>query len=364
MPFRRGLNLKLTGTLLHMDNRETQSSFPFGQLLMVGLPGPGLDEVARGLVMDLRVGGIILFARNIEDPGQVWQLTHDLQGLAREAGSPPLLIALDQEGGPVQRLKAPFTLIPAARDLGLNATPEEVEYLSRQVARELALVGVNMNLAPVLDVPRSPACPQWHRAYSSDPEKAGRYALSAIRGYLSGGVIPVAKHFPGLGDTMADSHKVLPEAFSNDAQREADLLPFRQAVAAGVPAVMTAHLHVPRWDARPATLSEFALQTWLRRRLGFQGVIITDDLEMGAIAGQMAVDQAAREALAAGADLLLICNDWEGARGAARLLAAETGLAGRARESGARLLRLRQSLPGSGADLKEVRAYFDGAIKK
>ena len=151
----------------------------------------------------------------------------------------------------MQRLKAPFTLIPAARELGTTATPEEVEDLSRRVARELALVGVNVNLAPVLDVPRSPACPQWHRAYSSDPERAARFALAAIRGYLAGGVIPVAKHFPGLGDTMADSHQVLPRALSGDAKREADLLPFREAVAAGVPMVMTAHLMVPEWDDRP-----------------------------------------------------------------------------------------------------------------
>ena len=117
--------------------------------------------------------------------------------------------------------------------------------MSRQVARELALVGINVNLAPVLDVPRGPDCPQWDRAYSSDPERAARFALAAIRGYLAGGVIPVAKHFPGLGDTLADSHQELPLAQSDDPSRETDLLPFREAVAAGAPAVMTAHLLVP-----------------------------------------------------------------------------------------------------------------------
>ena len=325
---------------------------------MVGLPGPEMDRMARELVRDLKVGGIILFARNLEGPEQVWQLTHDLQRAAREAGGPPLLIALDQEGGPVQRLKAPFTIIPAARELGLTATPEEVAALARQVARELALVGINMNLAPVLDVPRSPACPQWHRAYSSDPERAARFALAAIRGYLAGGVIPVAKHFPGLGDTMADSHQVLPVALSNDAKREADLLPFRLAVAAGAPAIMTAHLLVPPWDSRPATLSAVALQDWLRRKLRFPGVIITDDLEMGAIAGQLPVPQAAGEALAAGADLLLICNNWPAVRDTARLLEKDAALAARGRESAARLAQLRRSLPLHGAGLAEVRDYF------
>ncbi|MCL4504334.1 MAG: beta-N-acetylhexosaminidase [Deltaproteobacteria bacterium] len=335
----------------------TEAAF-YGQLLMMGIPGPKLDDVARELVRELKVGGIILFARNLESPEQVRQLTVDLQEQARQAGSLPLLIALDQEGGPVQRLKAPFTLIPAARELGTTATPEEVEDLSRRVARELSLVGINMNLAPVLDVPRSPACPQWQRAYSSDPERAARYALAAIRGYLTGGVIPVAKHFPGLGDTMADSHQVLPTALSADAKREADLLPFRKAAAAEAPAIMTAHLLVPAWDSLPATLSAVALQGWLRQKLGFQGVVITDDLEMGAISGQMPVAQAAAEALSAGADLLLICNNWQAARETARLLAVDARLKTRVRDSAARLERLRRSLPVSTPSLTEVRQYF------
>jgi beta-N-acetylhexosaminidase len=233
-----------------------------------------------------------------------------------------------------------------------------VEYLARQVAAELTLVGLNVNLAPVLDVPRSPACPQWDRAYSSDPERAARFGLAAIRGYLAGGVIPVAKHFPGLGDTLADSHEVLPMAFSSDAGREADLLPFRRAIAAGAPMIMTAHLKVPAWDERPATLSPVALQIWLRRRLGFQGVIITDDLEMGGITSSLPAPQGAQEALAAGADLLLICNDWQAAWETARLLAMDASLAPRGREAAARLDSLRQTLKGESADLQTVRNYF------
>jgi len=343
-----------------MKNFDNPDELPFwGQLLMVGIPGPRMDGVARELVRDLRVGGIILFARNIESPEQVWELTRDLQRQAMAAAGRPLLLAVDQEGGRVQRLKAPFTIIPPARELGTARTPEEVEYLARQVARELALVGINVNLAPVLDVPRSPACPQWDRAYSSDPEWAARYGLAAIRGYLSGGVIPVAKHFPGLGDTMVDSHEVLPRALSNDARREADLLPFRQAVAAGAPMVMTAHLVAPEWDAaHPATLSPVALQEWLRRRLGFGGVIITDDLEMGAIATSLPAPQGAGAALAAGADLLLICQDWQAAWETARLLAGDASLAPRGREAAARLTSLREALPAQGLGLKAVQEYF------
>jgi len=233
-----------------------------------------------------------------------------------------------------------------------------VEHLARQVARELALVGLNVNLAPVLDVPRSPACPQWDRAYSSDPERAARFGVAVIRGCLAGGVIPVAKHFPGLGDTMSDSHEVLPLALAGDVRREADLPPFRQAVEAGVPMVMTAHAQVPEWDDRPATLSAVALQDWLRRRLKFKGVIITDDLEMGAIATKLPTPQGAKEALAAGADLLLICNNWQAAWETARLLAADAALVPRGREAAARLDSLRRALPPPKSELKAVRAYF------
>ncbi|MFA5110006.1 MAG: beta-N-acetylhexosaminidase [Desulfobaccales bacterium] len=342
-----------------MDN-QTEPDHPsfWGQLLMVGIPGPRMDAVARELVRDLRVGGVILFARNIETPEQVWELTRDLQQEALAATGRPLLISVDQEGGRVQRLKAPFTIIPPARELGTTRTPEEVESLARQVARELALVGINVNLAPVVDVPRSPACPQWDRAYSSDPHRSAGFALAAIRGYLSGGVIPVAKHFPGLGDTLADSHQVLPRSLSSDPKREADLLPFREAVAAGVPMVMTAHLLVPSWDDRPATLSEVALQHWLRRQLGFDGVIITDDLEMGGISASRSAPQGAREALAAGADLLLICNNWQAAWDAAALLASEAQLVARGREAAARLNRLRQTLRIESAPLTAVQEYF------
>jgi beta-N-acetylhexosaminidase len=344
---------------LHTDHQvRTDHPSSWGQLIMVGIPGPRVDAVARELVRDLKVGGVILFARNIESPEQVWELTSDLQREALAATGRPLLLAVDQEGGRVQRLKAPFTIIPAARELGITMTPEEVEYLTRQVARELALVGLNVNLAPVLDLPRSPACPQWDRAYSSDPERAARFGMAAIRGYRSGGVIPVAKHFPGLGDTLADSHEILPLALSSDTKREADLLPFRQAIAAGVPMVMTAHLSVPGWDERPATLSPVALKEWLRRRLGFDGVIITDDLEMGGITTSLPAPQGAKEALAAGADLLLICNNCQAAWETARLLATDASLAPRGREAAARLNSLRQTLRGESAPLTAVREYF------
>lgn len=342
---------------MKQDSNLREPSF-WGQLLMVGIPGPRPDAVARELIRDLKVGGVILFARNLESPEQVWELTDALQREARAATGRPLLIALDQEGGRVQRLKSPFTIIPPARELGETATPAQVEQLSRQVARELALVGVNMNLAPVLDVARQPECPLWDRSYGSEPQQVAAFGVAALKGYLAGGVIPVAKHFPGLGDTLTDSHEVLPRAQSDDPARKADMFPFRQAVAANVPAIMTAHLLVPAWDSRPATLSPVALQQWLRQKLGFNGVIITDDLEMGAISTKLPVAAGAREALAAGADLLLICQDWPGAWEAARLLAQDGSLTARGREAAQRLARLKNSRPGASGGLQAVKEYF------
>jgi beta-N-acetylhexosaminidase len=330
----------------------------FGQFLMVGLPGPRADAAARELVRDLKVGGVILFARNIESPEQVWELCRDLQQEAQAVGDKPLLIAVDQEGGPVQRLKAPFTIIPAGRKLGQKGAAAEMEALARRVGRELGLVGINMNLAPVLDVARGPESPLWDRSFGPDPEAAARLGAAAIKGYLAGGVMPVAKHFPGLGDTRVDSHKDLPRSQSDDPERRTDLIPFQYAIAAGIPAIMTAHLVVPQWDSRPATISPVILGDKLRRDLGFGGVIITDDLEMGAIATRQAVPEAAREALVAGADLLLICNNVEAVWDTVRLLARERGLIPRAEDAARRLRRLREGISPPGHGLEEVKEYF------
>ncbi len=329
-----------------------------GPLFMVGIPGPRLDNQTRDLVRKLRVGGVILFARNLEGPEQVWRLTREVQQEALAAGDPPLFIAVDQEGGIVQRLKAPFTIIPKARDLGQNSTPAQVDSLHRTVARELALVGINMNMAPVLDVARTPDCPLWERSFGPDPEQVAAFGEAAIRGLLAGGVLPVAKHFPGLGDTTVDSHQVLPTAQDPDPERRTALLPYNRAIAAGLPAVMTAHLHIPAWDQRPATLSPAALKDRLRARLGFTGVIITDDLEMGAIAGAAAVPEAAREALSAGADLLLICNPGDAVWEAAALVARDQTLSPAVQAASRRLERLREQLAPVAASREEVRTYF------
>jgi len=345
-------------------SHSSTGSLPWGQLLMVGIPGTTVDAQARHLIGELQVGGIILFRRNLENPQQVASLTRELQELARVRTGRHLLIAIDQEGGPVQRLQPPFTQMPAAREWGQQDDPWAVELLTAKVGRELRLVGINMNLAPVLDVARGPESPQWERSYGSDPEKVARLGLAAIRGFLAGGVIPVAKHFPGLGYTTLDSHQDTPTVRGAGQERQRDLFPFRQAVAAGVPAIMTAHALVPEWDDRPATLSKKILTDQLRGNLGYQGLITTDDLEMGGICRHWSVAEAALQSLEAGADLLLICEQPEAIAQAHNALARSRSLRARLHESLERIQRLKHRFPHTPVDLKAVQAHFGSTGKK
>lgn len=310
----------------------------WGQLLMVGLPGPELDETARWLIQDLQVGGIILFRRNIMAPPQVAALLQACQEAALAASGLPLLVAVDQEGGPVQRLRHPFPEMPSACRFGADGDLQAVAAAAQQVGAALRALGVNINLAPVLDVPRSPDCPLWERAYSPDPEQVARFGLAAIQGYLAGGVLPVAKHFPGLGATRLDSHLDLPTTAPGEHERRQDLEPFRQAIAGGVPGVMVAHVVVPEWDDLPASLSPVAVNQVLRRQLGFAGLVFTDDLEMGAIRRHWSVPQAAQLAVAAGHDILLICENPPQVEASLRALSQAADLAGPLEQARRRVL--------------------------
>ncbi len=293
---------------------------------MVGLPGPTVDDTVRWLLQDLQVGGIILFRRNLENLPQVTKLIRACQEIAISASGYPLWVAVDQEGGPVQRLRQPFPEMPSARQLGATAEPATVEAAAQRVGLALRELGINMNLAPVLDVPRTPDCPLWERAYGSDPQHVATFALAALQGYRAAGIVPIAKHFPGLGATQLDSHLDLPTALPGEAEREKDLWPFRQAIAAGVPGIMVAHVMVPEWGEAPASLSPVAVTQVLRRQLQFSGLSLTDDLEMGAIRRHWPMGQAACRAVAAGHDLLLICEQPEHVAEALTALDADPAL--------------------------------------
>lgn len=279
--------------------------------------GRGVRNFAEA-IQRYHVGGFIYFNWNGNigiplDPQQVQSLSNGLQQLARQKRVPiPLLIATDQEGGIVARVRQPATEFPGNMALGATRSPELAEAAARITARELRALGINMNLAPVLDVNVNPANPIIGvRSYGEDPELVARLGVAQIRGYQGEGVIATVKHFPGHGDTDVDSHYGLPIIHHDrETLERVDLRPFREAIAAGVDAVMTAHIVVPALDdaGLPATLSRPILTDVLREELGFDGVIITDALGMQG-AQVLPPERIPVEAIKAGADILLMPPD-------------------------------------------------------
>jgi beta-N-acetylhexosaminidase len=294
-----------------------------GQSLMLSFDGDALSRELADLVARVRPCGVILFARNITGPAQLHQLCGELQALARGLGLPPLLIGIDQEGGVVSRLPAPFVVPPS---------PEAQAVAGAGAAREAALItgrqlrahGVNLNFAPAIDVSVDRDNPVIGiRGFGPDAETVARLGVEALAGYAEAGVIAAAKHFPGHGDTNLDSHLALPVVPHGRARLDAvELLPFRAAIAAGVPAIMAAHVVFSALDARPATLSPALLRGLLRAELGFDGLIITDALDMAAIAERHGAAEACLLARAAGADVLLPLGDAAGQAAAAEALVA------------------------------------------
>lgn len=284
-----------------------------GRLFMCGLPGPKLDKDTRTLIRHYGMGGLILFSRNVQDPVQLGELCDDLQRTAMEAHGSPLFLAIDQEGGRVARLKSPFTEFPGNEAIGRDADPEnKAREFAAVTAREMRLVGLNVDLAPVIDVRQGD--PEEHlrgRTFGEDPRLVGRLGAVVIKTLQNKGVMAVAKHFPGLGRTAKDPHRELPEILLGRDELEAiNLPPFQDAVNEGVGGVMTSHAIYPSLEPdTPATMSHKILTRLLRQSMGYDGLILTDDLEMGAIAGKWGVAGGAAEAFKAGADILLISED-------------------------------------------------------
>jgi beta-N-acetylhexosaminidase len=284
-----------------------------GRLFVSGIPGTKVDQDTEMLIREYCIGGIILFARNIADPIQLATLCSDLQELSMDAHGIPLFLAVDQEGGRVARLREPFTRFPGNTAIGESPDPlKQAEIFAETTAREMALVGLNMNLAPVLDVPRGE--PEKHligRTFSDRPEVVARLGRSVIEVLQKRRVMAVAKHFPGLGRTSVDPHHLLPTIdLAEDEMETHNLPPFGEAITANVAGIMTSHAIYPVYEPdQPATLSANIVTDLLRTRLGFKGLILTDDLEMGAIKKKWGVPLGAVEAFKAGSDLLLICKD-------------------------------------------------------
>jgi beta-N-acetylhexosaminidase len=283
-----------------------------GQMVMAGFDGKAPTEELCALIRDRKLGGVIYFRRNAGTAEEVARLSAALHELAAEATKAPLWIAVDQEGGMVARFDRGVTVMPGQMTLGAARSAKWARAAAYASGVQLMRLGVNLNFAPCLDVNNNPANPVIGvRSFGERPELAAELGVAAIRGYREAGVVACAKHFPGHGDTVADSHRELPVVPHDRRRLEAvELMPFRLAVAAGAEAIMTAHVRFPALepDGLPATLSPRILRGLLRDVWGFDGVVFTDCLEMKAIAGTVGVARGAVMAVKAGADVVLVSH--------------------------------------------------------
>ena len=287
-----------------------------GQLLIAGFDGAAVPIELKSLAREFGLGGVILFARNIVEPEQVAELAYDAARLVPDL---PAWVSVDQEGGRVARLKAPFTEWPPMATLGRSGDIALAGRFARALAAELKAVGITLDYAPVLDVHTNPKNPViGDRALAETADVVGRLGAAIIDALQTQGIAACGKHFPGHGDTSTDSHLELPLVeHPPERLREVEFEPFRAAVAADVATIMTAHVLVPSLDEKvPATLSK-RIVGMLRDELRFQGVILSDDLEMKAVAASYPVPEAAVRAVAAGCDGVLICSGDHDAQAAA-----------------------------------------------
>ena len=290
-----------------MDTSKFNIEQLAGQRLMAGFDGTGLNDDLRHLIGELKVGGLILFSRNIETPDQIRTLCTDVQACAVSCGQPPLFIAIDQEGGQVARLQDPFTLFPGTPPLKSKA---DAENFARITSRELRDVGINMNMAPVMDVTDPDIdSVMIKRAFSNDPDTVANIGVAVINGLQKRNIMAVAKHFPGIGRTTLDSHVDLPVLDADSEKLQKDLAPFGAAIENRVAGIMLSHILYSALDPDlPASLSVKIARDLLRNRMGYDGLVMTDDLDMGAVINHFDIDTAVDRIMAADIDLTLICH--------------------------------------------------------
>lgn len=345
-----------------------------GQMIMTGLEGQTLSAEAKSLIRDYHIGGVVYFGHNIQNAQQTLRLSQDLQREAAAAGlGIPLLIAVDHEGGSVFRFKDSLTHFPNAMTLGAARMPELARQVGIAQARELRSVGVNLNLAPVMDVNDEPLNPVIGvRALAGIPDLAAQVGVAYLQGLQTAGVAATAKHFPGHGSTRIDSHLALAVVNkSADELQRTDLVPFRAAVEAGVEVVMVGHIAVPAVDASraPASLSGPILEGLLRQQLSYRGVVMSDAMGMGAVTGNYSLEEAAVRAVNAGCDILAYTSSEAALAGHKAVLAAVRNGSiplEKVDASVRRILALKQRLGlfGSLPNTQEVDFAADQALAK
>jgi beta-N-acetylhexosaminidase len=279
-----------------------------GQRLMVGFDGTRLNDDLKFLIDKIKVGGIILFSRNIVNPDQIKDLCMSVQKYAAKCGQPPLLISIDQEGGQVARLKEPFTQFPGNPNI---KDEEDARHFAEITASELKNVGINMDMAPVLDVAfKRTESIMKERSFGHDPEWVSNLGVKVIESLQKNGIMAVAKHFPGIGRTVLDSHIEMPPlGIDLHTLESSDLMPFAEAIKHDVAGIMLSHILYNKIDIKqPASLSIKIAKDLLRDGMGFDGIVMTDDLDMGAIKGNYDIKTIIEQILSADIDIALICH--------------------------------------------------------
>jgi beta-N-acetylhexosaminidase len=305
--------------------RELIREYPVERRILAGFQGTTLPAAIRELLAQ-GLAGVAIYPRNFTSAEGLAALTTEI----RAAASGPVLIGIDQEGGTRFSLPAPFTQWPSPAQLGALGDPDAVQEVAQAIGHELAAVGCNLDFAPMLDLHLNSASPVTQvRSFGNNPSLVARMGAAFLRGLTQGGVLGCAKHFPGHGDAQVDPHQDLPVYQGTVEQFErVDLVPFAAAISAGAPTIMIAHILLPALDpAEPASLSRKILTGLLRERMGFSGLILADDLGMGAITRRLAPAHAAVATIAAGADIAMLCHD-------AALIAPAIAAVSRAVESG------------------------------
>lgn len=284
-----------------------------GQLVIVGLDSYDIDEHAREMVEEYSIGGVIFFKRNIKDSEQVADFINSLQEL-NSLNLYPLFISVDEEGGRISRLPKEFEKIPTSREIGKKDDEEYSFYVGELLGKRIKSLGFNLDFAPVLDIDSNPKNSViGDRSFGPNVELVLKHGIQVMKGIRSQGIISCVKHFPGHGDTYIDSHMDLPVVNKGiDELRKFELLPFQKAIDEGADMIMVSHIMFPKIDKNnPASLSEEIITNILRKDLGFNGVVVTDDMTMGAIVNNYDIGEASVKSLKSGSDIILVCHGYE-----------------------------------------------------